>query len=236
MKPHPSAIAALILFLVGCFNPDLSGVVFSCSQENPACPAGQQCNAGKCVTPLGPLADLRGFEDLTAADLQPQDFSVADLPPQQGCAPGLKFGVPVGLNTWACLGQWSAGKASTLCAPGFAPCRSGATVDQAACTAIKPYFFVLDSVAEAIDIPACGTKDPTKYFCGEPLPKVNIRLRYGCGGLVSFIIRRNCGLGCFGLNDALACANGAFDYNCDYAPFSSDFNQRGDVGVLCCRS
>ena len=226
-----------ILCLLGCFNPDLSQVVFTCSEQSQACPPGQQCISGKCITPPDPTTDLSAAADLALiGDMQPEDLGAADLAMPKGCANGLKFSAPVGVNTWACLGQWSAGKAPSLCAAGFAPCKSGATVDVPTCTAIKSYFFVLDSVAEAIDVPACGTKDPTKYLCGEPLAKVNVRLRYGCGGLVNFIVRRSCGPGCFGLPDALSCLNAPNDYNCDYSPFSADFNQRGDVGVLCCKS
>ncbi|HZS40794.1 MAG TPA: hypothetical protein VFF06_28370 [Polyangia bacterium] len=53
-----SQFVVFVLFAAGCYNPGLATPGFFChAGDNPACPDGQQCVSGRCVSPHGGHTD-----------------------------------------------------------------------------------------------------------------------------------------------------------------------------------
>jgi hypothetical protein len=76
---------ALLFLVAGCYGPDLGAPGYYCHPtDNPACPSGQVCVAGRCVTP--------GMAPLTVPDLalaRMPDLVSSSPPPDLGGPPDL---------------------------------------------------------------------------------------------------------------------------------------------------
>jgi hypothetical protein len=87
-------------FLASCFSPDLSNVMFKCSEQDSQCLPGYICRAPWCVPIDSPVEDM----SVAAADLQSSaDLSTKPADMASGCADG--GGYRVGLG-WACPGKF----------------------------------------------------------------------------------------------------------------------------------
>ncbi len=219
-------VAPLLMLLLSCFNPDLTGVVFTCSAERPECPAGYSCVEGACKAQgdfaMSPSADATsGAADLVTLD-------PPDLAKPSGCASG--GGQSVG-SAWACGESWDFGKINTVCASGFAPCTSMDGVDLSACSKL-PRFYVLKLNA-CLDVSGCASLTPqTIRSCDGNLSGVP-RWRFGCGAKLSTV--QDCPLPCGGSSQAFRCLNTIGKYACESAASAElDANASNQYGVLCC--
>jgi len=217
-------LAPLLLVFVSCFNPDLTGVVHTCSAERPECLAGYSCVDNVCK--------VQGDFAKSEIDAAPTaDFATSDPPDlakPSGCASG--GGQSVG-SAWACGESWDFGKINTVCAAGFVPCTSMDGVDLSACSKL-PRFYVLKLNA-CLDVSGCASLTPqTIRSCDGNLSGVP-RWRFGCGAKLSTV--QDCPLPCGGSSQAFRCINTIGKYACESAATAElDANQSNQYGVLCC--
>lgn len=215
----------LCVFVLGlwaaCYNPDLSKVMYTCTQAQPQCPQGHSCYEGRCVSRGSePPADL-GADQAT----QPP----ADLAPLHGCASGR--GAQVGASAWACPGAFTPGHVQAQCAAGFSLCTDAAGIELKTCETVTGFFIA--NVRGSDNTLDC---DPypvrCKYDNGDERP-----LWFGCGS-VQRIVQR-CKAGCSGFAQVL---NGTLAYNETPRRFTDSFtkdieaqrNTEPTFGVLCC--
>lgn len=217
----PLLAVAVLVPLAGCFNPPLDGVTLTCTSEDPRCPDGQSCQNGICRAEPRDLA--ASADGMAATDGAPPDQA------RPGCSKG--GGVQVG-GAWACAGTFAKGGAATLCAVGFAPCKSPANIDLAACNQL-PGFFVADVLAFS-QFPECHNVDPPLFRCGSYQAGFDNRLRYGCGGLAKPYVLTSCQRQCAGFDRALNCSR-EVDYICGASmSLADEANILPAIGTLCC--
>lgn len=214
----------LVLLFSSCFNPDLSGVVHTCSAERPECLPGYSCVDNFCRV-QGDFAKSE-IDASTTADFATLD--PPDLAKPSGCASG--SGQSVG-SAWACGDSWDFGKINTVCAAGFVPCTSMDGVDLSACSKL-PRFYVLKLNA-CLDVSGCASLTPqTIRSCDGNLSGVP-RWRFGCGAKLSTV--QDCPLPCGGSLQAFRCINTIGKYACESAATAElDANASNQYGVLCC--
>lgn len=118
MNPFP---LLLTLSLLGCYNPDLSGVHYTCDDKNPYCPDGLTCVGGVCRGKAG--VDASGGVDGAGppADMSP---APADMWGVQGPAVGCKSGTgyQISASAAACPGVFANDPSMSACAPGWSTC------------------------------------------------------------------------------------------------------------------
>lgn len=220
MRASAARLSLLLLTLSSaCYNPDLSGVVFRCSQEKPGCPSGHVCTDGYCR----PHADAGLAADAgTAADAGSNDLS----PIISGCAD--KGGTPLGPRAFACPGPFGLGQASKRCASGWRLCTGSKDVNQQACAKLPGFF-----VAEVAGSRTIADK-PADAFC-TPYDTFNqVRHFFGCGN-TSLTYTHISSHMCSGFVGVLSCEA---PWNCgtDFSPQTLDNTSQtaASDGVLCC--
>jgi len=220
-------LAPLLLLLFSCFNPDLTGVVYTCAADNPQCPAGYSCVEGACKA-QGDFA-MSANGDATSAPADLVTLDPPDLAKPSGCASG--GGHFVGGSAWACDQAWDFGKINEVCAAGFSPCISMDGVDLSACGKL-PRFYVLKLNA-CLDVSGCAQLTPqTIRSCDGNLSGVP-RWRFGCGAKLSTV--QDCPLPCGGSSQAFRCINTIGKYACESAATAElDANSSNQYGLLCC--
>lgn len=206
--------------LMGCFNPNTSGIVIICDPANP-CLDGQSCVQGRCVQ----ASSL----DMSVASEDGQVRDLMSIVP--GCTTA-SSGKQVGA-AWACSGAFVVGKARMRCAAGFVVCPDAVKVDQPACNALTGFF--------AGDEPGYDVSfDPPNAMCGPDSGPAN-RYWFGCGQAVqpdagtNFVYSRSANP-CKGFTKTLACQPGS-GWDC-FAGNTLDkvANSHSYDGVLCCPS
>lgn len=224
--------AAAALLVSGCFNPDLTGVVFKCDDINNAqCPAGQTCLEGNCVpqdtggmTPGGPTDD----GGTGAVDMAIPGGTTT------GCASGggtdvTKSGSKL---AYSCAGNFFAvgfGSPSAvgLCASGYEICTKADNIDLAKCNQDPKGFFIARVVTKR------DGKQPPATGCGSP-GRNESGMFAGCGGATQSVITLT--QSCTGFSKAWDCGDGqlyCFNNN-GYSPEATG-STRSDYGVLCCK-
>lgn len=203
--------------LSGCFNPDLTNVIYKCTAEKPECPSGHICTDGLCQ----PVAD--GSAD---------DSGLTDMSTPSGCAGG--GGIALGTRAYACPGPFAQGQAASRCAAGWQLCTDGGLVDQTACN---------DSTNQKIqgfyaaEVPARKgvLEAPTFVTCGASDLNMDQRLFFGCGKTSASILTGSCG----GFTRAVYCyMNPNWQCGAGTSPpqtLGNVANGAGGDGVLCCR-
>lgn len=211
----------LVVFCVGCFNPDLSNVKITCDPVlAPACPDGYACADDGLCRPAG-AAD--GGKADGSADL-------AQAPTAEGCAgaaggPGAGFDVTLAgkPKSYACPGVYKnkqGQSADTLCRAPYAVCSSAASVDLAKCDQIGSSsggFFVASAAAHRTSA--------TQVACGAP-SGLQSGLWSGCGS-------SGIAIQCQGFKTALECFSTSA-FQCFGPTINDTINTDGRSGVLCC--
>lgn len=153
-------VCLAVALAAGCFNPDFSGVVFTCSTSEPFCPPDFTCSSGYCVA-----MEISG----------------------PGCSSG--SGTLIGNGVYACTGPFNALSGSSphaidLCAAPLHPCTNSTGIDLAKCQTLPGFFAASvparqdDSAPYAV---SCGVRNPASQHsliggCGgkaqlTPLPQ-----------------------------------------------------------------
>lgn len=200
-----------------CYNPDLTGVKYSCDEVNPYCPDGLECSGGVCVKP-GSTTD--------ATPMQPSDGGV----PLAGCR--FSGGVDLGGGVFACPGEFYRNRAgsptaSELCAVGASICSSPRTADLAKCNSLPGFF----GSTQPIRYNGSGNRDDAKNYSCQSTGNPFDRAVSGCGRLTSGqVADKNCG----GFTRVLHCsAVQSWTCNNDVLDNSHE-NSSAQDGVLCC--
>ena len=215
------ALVVVAVCLSGCFNPDYSKVLYTCTYEEPVCQDGYVCDGAHCVLPVAPVADLAS----------PDGPPAPDMAPRNGCASGK--GAAVGASAWACPGLYEPGTVRAMCASGFAICKSAAGINLAECRNITGFFIAdvrgYDSFKEC-------PSDAAAVTCGY-IDNRERPLWFGCGSLTGY--NQICKKGCAGFVQA---NNGTLAARVPGPPFVDSFTDDIDAqtnnermnGVLCC--
>lgn len=206
---------------VGCFNPDLSNVAFTCDPVlAPACPDGYICASDGVCRAAGVLdgGKADGGTDL------------AQPPTVEGCAgaggvPGVGFDVTLAgkPKSYACPAVYKnkqGQSADTLCRAPYVVCSSAASVDLAKCDQIgtaSAGFFVASSPAHRTSA--------TQVACGAP-SGLQSGLWSGCGSSAVDIQ-------CQGFKTALECFSTSA-FQCFGTTIKDTINTDARSGVLCC--
>lgn len=106
--------------LLGCYQPDLSGVHYTCTEPSlHPCPDGQVCVGGNCR----PAADSP--IDMSMASLDGGVLMMTDLPAgTSGCLYELgAFQPDPTRRVWACPGSFNKGEIKSRCKPGWRLCQ-----------------------------------------------------------------------------------------------------------------
>lgn len=212
--------AAAALFIAGCFNPDLTGVEFTCDVDTSSqCPAGLSCVDGNCAVPSPPLMIV-----------------APSAPSSTGCALG--GGVDIsknGKSSWACAGVFDATKDNTkninrLCAAGYSLCTTADNIDLTKCDKDAPGFYMArvptkrdkrnDTTAQCTQI-GSYTNYPSWAGCGAAQGNA-LPLSPKCS---NFARTWDCST-----DDMLACDGLGFPFTPEGAR-----NARADYGALCCK-
>lgn len=220
--------AAAALFASGCFNPDLTGVVFKCDDiNNTQCPAGQTCLEGDCVPAESPSPTDPGLDGGTGGvDMASPGGTTT------GCSAGGGSDVSKGSSkqAYACtgvFGGYNRPNASSLCASGYQLCTNADTIDLTKCNQEPKGFFVSKVLTKR------DRNTPPGTGCGSP-GKNETAMFAGCGpGTTSVVTLTS------------ACSNFAKAWDCNdnqlacynlggYSPDASQ-STRTDYGVLCCK-
>lgn len=205
----------------GCYSLDAPPGQFRCDQPGDACPQGTQCIAGACRP--------RNDENAPPAP----DPGAADLaaPTARGCTgPSRLLAQTAGGRVMvACTGRFDAGKAGTLCAPGYRHCNSAdmdlvAAASESRCSSI-PGFFVADVKAVLL---ASGEADCQNPAAGTPF-------LVGCGGASQdggSLLKKACA----GLTVGLPCSGQGAQATWSCATSSADASHSAadSGGSLCC--
>ena len=213
--------AAAALLVSGCFNPDLTGVEFTCDvSTSPQCPAGLSCVDGNCAVPLPPLMII-----------------APTAPSTTGCALG--GGVDIsksGKSAWACAGIFEGRKDDStrninrLCAAGYSLCTNADAIDLSKCDKDAPGFYmsrVFSVHNNKNDKSAqCAAQGTNTFFpgwagCGAAQTN-SLPLPTKCSG---FARTWDCQI-----DRMLACDDGGFPLTPEGAQ-----NERADYGALCCK-
>lgn len=210
-----AGLALVGTLAVSCYNPDLSGVSYTCDEANPYCPDGLECVSGACLTPGSTPAVPDGG---TAG---PPDGSMT----VNGCK---GQGFVVGMNYFACPGVFNGDTrdmipaASALCATGFKICGDAKGLDVAACRALGGFF------ATSVNMRRngngnfeCGVSNNNPYYagCGKDARQTvdDVPMTQQCAGLPQAIDCR-----------------GDQQWYCDPSQLDRTTNPVGVDGVLCC--
>ena len=224
--------AAAALFIAGCFNPDLTGVVFKCDDiSNAQCPAGQTCLEGDCVVagPDTPFSMAPGSDGGTGGvDMALPGGSTT------GCSAGSGTDVSKGSSkqAYTCAGTFGGfnkPSASSLCASGFQICTSADTIDLTKCNQDARGFFVTNILSKR------DKNSLTNIGCGAP-GGGQIGMLAGCGGGSSSIV--SLPSACGGFSKAWDSSDSKLDCYKDFAgDYSADWSvsTRSEYGVLCCK-
>jgi hypothetical protein len=204
--------------LAGCFNPDLTNVVYKCTVEKPDCPAGLTCTDGLC----------RPTDGGSGTD----DGGTGDMSMPSGCTGG--GGIALGPRAYACPGTFSQGQAAGRCASGWQLCTDGSLVDQTACNDASNQkiqgFYVAEVPARKGVLEA-----PNFVTCGQSDLNMDQRLFFGCGKTSTNILTGNCG----GFTRAVYCyMNSNWQCGAGTSPpqtLANVSNAGAGEGVLCCR-
>ena len=209
-------------FLASCFSPDLSNVMFKCSEQDSQCLPGYICRAPLCVPIDSPVEDMSA----AAADLQSSaDLSTKPADMASDCADGGGFRVGLG---WACPGKFGPAdrKPATLCAAGFNICTSTkhfTLQDLQDCRKLPGFYsaLVLGSYVSDVNLGTCDSMNPTKviYGCGALSRAQDTSLR--CAGFAQVF-------DCTYRTTMITCPPGAF-VNLDQV-----VSQQPQDGILCC--
>lgn len=174
-------------FLLGCFSPDLTGVVFRCSQSDQQCGSGFTCNvdAGQC--------QVSGDDTAPDLALNPD----AAQPIAEGCSKG-GTGLKLAEDVFLCPGSYSpSSPASGLCAAGWkVPAVWPSNADRNICTQL-PAGFMVATISSYPNImeqsPSCGSISLDTRFisaCGPAdsvfVSSVNcagLFMRFLCNGI-----------------------------------------------------
>lgn len=197
------------LLLIGCFDPGSAPLI--CTDAEPQCPDGTQCQQGQCV---GVQADS-GASDLATNDMD----SSPDLLRVSACSAG--DGNPIGTKgAWICPGAFGAAnpKASALCRSKV--CSDSNLITDLECSAASGFF--VSSVWGSTDM-----LDPSVAICGSAggfslaffgCGKLGFKTNTGCSGFLRSLQTSNA--------NQLTCSN----------PYSLDklVNTNPTNGVLCC--
>lgn len=211
--------AAAALFIAGCFNPDLTGVEFTCDVDTSSqCPAGLSCVDGNCAVPSPPLMII-----------------APTAPSTTGCAFG--GGVDIsknGKSSWACAGVFEGTKDNTkninrLCAAGYALCTTGDNIDLTKCDKDAPGFYMARVLTQSTG--------GNNAQCVQPGMNVSFPGWAGCGAAQSVSVQLP-GSKCSGFARAWDCIKDR-KLACDalgspYTPEGAK-NERSDYGALCCK-
>lgn len=220
MRASAAQFSLLLLALSSaCYNPDLSNVVYRCSQEKPGCPSGHVCTDGYCRL----STDAGSSEDAGVAT----DASNNDLSPvAPGCAD--KGGTPLGPRAYACPGPFETGQASKRCASGWRLCTAATDVDQKDCAKLPGFF-----VAEVPGSRSVGVM-PKDALCAAYDNFNPIRHFFGCGNTgLSYV--HTSSKKCSGFVGVVDCET-PWTCGSDFSPQILDntsYTGASD-GVLCC--
>lgn len=200
---------------VSCYNPDLSGVNYTCDEANAYCPDGLECIVGACLPPGSlPLVPDGGMPG-------PPDGSMT----VSGCK---GQGFVVGMNVFACPGVFNGDTrdqipaASALCATGFKICGDAKGLDVQACRALGGFF------ASSVNMRRgggnsfeCGVSNSNPYYagCGR-----NARQTVDDVPMMQQ---------CAGFPQAIDCRDDQ-QWLCDPGSLERTANSVGADGVLCC--
>lgn len=217
-------LSVLYGFLASCFSPDLTNVMFKCSEENSQCLAGYVCRAPWCVPIDAPIEDMSG----SAAADQSMPADLASVPDMfSGCAGG--GGYRVGL-AWACPGTYGPAdkKPVTLCGPGYGHCLSSkhfTLQDLQDCRKLPGFYLavVLGSYQSDVNLGICASITyPNKliYGCGNQARAQDTSLR--CSGFAQVF-------DCTYRTTQITCPAGAQIPNLDTV-----ISKDPQDGILCC--
>ena len=217
-------LSVLYGFLASCFSPDLSNVMFKCSEQDSQCPPGNVCRAPWCVPIDAPIEDMSG----SAAADQSMPADLASLPDMfSGCAGG--GGYRVGL-AWACPGTYGPAdkKPVTLCGPGYGHCLSSkhfTIQDLQDCRKLPGFYLavVMGSYQSDVNLGICASITyPNKviYGCGNQARAQDTSLR--CSGFAQVF-------DCTYRTTQITCPAGAQIPNLDTV-----ISKDPQDGILCC--
>lgn len=210
------------IVLVSCFSPDLSNVMFRCTEEDAQCQPGYICQAPWCVPVDSTAADMSLVSDLQSAS----DLAVApDM--LSGCAGG--GGYRLGL-AWACPGTYGPAdkKPVTLCGPGYGHCLSSkhfTLQDLQDCRKLPGFYLavVMGSYQSDVNLGICASITyPNKviYGCGNQARAQDTSLR--CSGFAQVF-------DCTYRTTQITCPSGAQIPNLDTV-----ISKDPQDGILCC--
>ena len=227
--------AAAALFASGCFNPDLTGVVFKCDDiNNTQCPAGQVCLEGNCVT-----TDIIGGGPTDDGGTGSADLA-GTVPSVTGCAAGGGNDVSKGQSklVYTCAGTFdstfnTSRNINRLCATGYELCTKADNIDMNKCSQEPSGFFMARVITQRDNMMA------SKNGCGSP-GKNQGPMWAGCGASLSYVVPL-----------ASSCSNFTKAWDCGYSQTTGDTqldcynfggyspeasaSKRADHGALCCK-
>lgn len=167
--------------LVGCFNPNLDGVYFTCPGDNSTnqCPSGYRCWNKICCNDTDHPCDTDLGTSTPTVDMSVPDLSRFNA---YGCFNSFN-GRQLRSNVYACPGAFGKNGARQMCAPFWYPCKANRlTAD--VCLGLTD-FFVADVPGifnNSVQDSTCstGSGNRTWFGCGPDSPKSETVTSLGC--------------------------------------------------------